>query len=502
MVISGVRRHVAAASIVELVAGHARSSPDAIAVESGGQRWTFTDLWRRSGTVAAVLQEAGVSAGDRVVVWAHRSADTVAAALGTMMLGAAYVPVDPSHPAERTAMVVRSAAPAAILGGDGIQVPALPERVPRVRTSPSAEDIAYVVFTSGSTGVPKGVQVSHGSLVNYVSWCGSLVGSAGSGSALFGSLGYDLALTSLWVPLAHGRKVLAVKGIWDRQALFAPRPDPYTFLKLTPSHARFFELLEEPPDYRRLTGLLMFGGERLDTSLLAELGDRLAGVRLVNHYGPTETTIGCCAYRFDSARLPASSSVPIGYPAWNTDAHVLDSSTRPVAEGELVITGRAVAAGYLGDDPSGGGKFFDAAEIGGTGLAYRTGDLVRILPDGALLYLGRRDDQLKVSGHRVELGELRYQALRVPGVRDVAFEVVRAEIDTVEAFVVPEVPGDIAVADRLQSALAAVLPEGVVPSEVHVVAALSLNGNGKTDLVATRRQLSELSSIGQPDRSG
>ncbi len=130
------------------------------------------------------------------------------------------------------------------------------------------------------------------------------------------------------------------------------------------------------------------------------------------------------------------------------------------------------------------------------------GDLVRILPDGALLYLGRRDDQLKVSGHRVELGELRVRGVAGALAVHVAFEVVRAEIDTVEAFVVPEVPGDIAVADRLQSALAAVLPEGVVPSEVHVVAALSLNGNGKTDLVATRMQLSELSSIGQPDRSG
>jgi len=381
-------------------------------------------------------------------------------------------------------------------------VSAVPDVVWPRRVLPQTEDIAYVVFTSGSTGVPKGVQVPHGSLVNYVSWCGSLVGQAGSGSALFGSLGYDLALTSLWVPLAQGKKVRAVKGIWDQEALFAARPDPYTFLKLTPSHARFFELLDDPPDYRELTGLLMFGGERLDTALLAELGDRLAGVRLVNHYGPTETTIGCCAYEFDPARLPESSSVPIGFPAWNTDAHVLDSSLAPAAEGELVITGRAVAAGYLGDDPSGGGKFFDAADIGGAGRAYRTGDLVRVLPGGALLYLGRRDDQVKVSGHRVELGELRHQALRVPGVRDAAFEVVRGDIDTMEAFVVPDVPGDTGVAARLAAALAAVLPEGVAPNEVHVVPALSLNANGKIDLVATRGRLSDLSSIGQPGRSG
>ncbi|MFJ4775284.1 amino acid adenylation domain-containing protein [Streptomyces sp. NPDC088762] len=504
--IAGEVRPVAAGSFVHLVRAHARTRPEAVAVRSGRERVTYRQLWQRALAVAAALAEAGTGPGDRVAVWADRTAGTVAGALGVMALGAAYVPIDPTHPGERTAAVLAGAAPSALLhdGAAGGTLPALTVPVIDVRELPApaglpepalprSEDIAYVVFTSGSTGTPKGVMVPHGSLTNYVAWCADLVGGAGGGSPLFGSLGFDLAMTSLWVPLAQGRTVTTVAGIWDQETLFGEREEPHTFVKMTPSHARFFEVLAEPPRYDRVTGLLMFGGEGLDPALIASLGSRLDGVRLVNHYGPTETTIGCCAYRFDRHSVPSTPTVPIGRPAWNTRAYVVDEQLRPVAPGtpgELVIAGRAVAAGYLGG--AGGGKFLDEAALGGPagGRAYRTGDTVELLPEGALLYLGRGDDQLKVNGYRVELGELRHHVLSVPGVADAAFDIVRGPVDTLELFVRLGGRGPRPDAEEfsalVRKTLAAALPSALVPGAVHLVDEIVVNANGKTDLAATR----------------
>ncbi|WP_329391665.1 amino acid adenylation domain-containing protein (plasmid) [Streptomyces sp. NBC_01351] len=506
--IAGEVRPVAAESVVHLVRGHARTRPDAVAVRSGPEQVTYRQLWQRALAVAAALAEAGAGPGDRVALWADRTAGAVAGALGVMALGAAYVPIDPSHPGERTASVLAGAAPVALLhdgAAGGGTLPSLTVPVIDVRELPAppglpepalpgADDIAYVVFTSGSTGTPKGVMVEHGSLVNYVSWCGDLVGGAGDGSPLFGSLGFDLAMTTLWVPLAQGRTVTTVAGIWDQETLFGERGEaPYSFVKMTPSHARFFEVLAQPPRYDRVTKLLMFGGEGLDPALISSLGSRLDGVRLVNHYGPTETTIGCCAYRFDRDSVPSTPTVPIGRPAWNTRAYVVDEQLRPVAPGapgELVIAGRAVAAGYLGG--AGAGKFLDEGELGGPagGRAYRTGDTVELLAEGALLYLGRGDDQLKVNGYRVELGELRHHVLSVPGVADAAFDIVRGPVDALELFVRlggqgPR-PDAQEFAALVRKTLAAALPSALVPNAVHLVDEIVVNANGKTDIGATR----------------
>jgi amino acid adenylation domain-containing protein len=504
--VSGEVRPLAEASVVHMILRHARTRPDAVAVRSSRGALTYAQLWRRARVVAAALGEAGVEAGDRVALMAVRTPETVVSALAVMSLGAAYVPIDPEHPAERTAAVLAGASPAALVhqGPDHVaglpatavpllDVTALPDGAPgRPAALPGPEDIAYVVFTSGSTGTPKGVRVPHASLVNYVSWCADLVGAEGTGSPLFGSLGFDLAMTSLWVPLSQGRTVVTVAGLWDQQTLFGERPDRYTFVKMTPSHARFFDVLARPPRYDRVTRLLMFGGEGLDPALIASLGDRLEGVRLVNHYGPTETTIGCCAYRFDRSTVPATPTVPIGRPAWNTRAYVVDDQLRPVPQGspgELVVAGRAVAAGYL-DPGASAGRFVDESDLGGpAGRAYRTGDVVELRPDGALLYLGRGDDQLKVNGHRVELGELRHHVLSVPGVADVAFDIVRGPVDTLELFVRPDEAGGRAdgLTTAVRSTLAGVLPSALVPETVHTVAEIVVNANGKCDVAATRR---------------
>ncbi|MFB6887864.1 amino acid adenylation domain-containing protein [Kitasatospora sp. NPDC056327] len=511
--LAGPVRPVAADSVVGLVHRHARERPDAPALIHGPETWSFGRLWRRTLELAAGLAEAGVTEGGRVVLWADRSPSVVAAALAVMALRAAYVPVDPAFPAQRVEAVVAGSDPVLLLhdgAADTIQPPPLPvarldvAELPAPRAVPLPEppragDIAYVIFTSGSTGVPKGVLVEHGSLVNYALWCAAMTGLADGaagpgegGSPLFGSLGFDHAVTSLWPALAVGRPVTLLAGVWDQRTLFAARPRPYTLLKVTPSHLRFFERTARPA-YHGATRLLMFGGEALDPALIASAGERLAGVRLMNHYGPTEATVGCCFNEFDPEAVRGLPSVPIGRPIWNTRAYLVDEQLRPARPGrpaELVIAGAGVAAGYLGRPA--GDPFLDEAELGGpAGRAYRTGDRVELLPDGTLLYLGRADSQLKVSGYRVELGELRRHALAVPGVGDVAFDIVAGAVESLEAYLVLDgagavrTDGETAVRE-VRRALAAALPPALVPRRVLAVPELVLNVNGKCDIAATR----------------
>jgi len=480
-----------------MVAAWAHRTPNAPALCQGEVAVGFRDLYNRALCVADRLTKLGIAPGDRVALWGQRTPGVVCAALGTWFAGAAYVPIDPTYPRNRVRTILQLADPAVLAyDGEGDSPPPpdtgasldvahdLEPRASRPRLS-EASDTAYVIFTSGSTGVPRGVVVEHRSLANYVTWCGAIAAGSGSGAPLFGSMGFDHTVTSWWVPLAHGKPVEIIAGTWDQAALFAPRSRRWSFMKVTPSHARLFERLSQA-DYGAVTERLLCGGEMLRPELLEQLGDRLAGVRLVNHYGPTEATVGCCWKEFRLDDVRGRSSVPIGRPIWNTRAYVVDEDLRAVAagaSGQLVVAGAAVARGYLHGD---GGRFVDESEVEGGepgGRAYCTGDVVEQLPDGDLTFLGRIDDQLNVGGHRIEREELRRHALAVPGIAEAAFRVVEGAVDAVHATVVAEPgaePSDVARAVR--RALRATLPPAVVPKSVEVVDRLAVNSHGKLDL--------------------
>jgi D-alanine--poly(phosphoribitol) ligase subunit 1 len=505
--LAGPTRPLTAGSVAELIQRQALARPDHTAVRGPGRDLTFRQLWSGASAGAGTLAECGVRPGDLVALWADRTPEAIVAALAVMLAGAACVPLEPTHPPGRTRAVLAAARPALLLLDrrspvappadlgvteldlGSVSADSRPSERPSEgpRALPRGGDLAYVVFTSGSTGVPKGVLVEHRSLLNYATWCAATIGSAGTGSPLIGSLGFDLSLTSLWPSLIRGESVVVCGGAWDHEAIFG-QSAPFSYVKLTPSMVRFFERTKSP-DYGRLAALLIIGGEVLDTSLVRDISGRLGGTRLMNHYGPTETTIGCCAHEFGRGGIPALPSVPIGRPIWNTRLYVVDQELGRVADGqpgELIVAGLGVARGYLHGDPN--GAFLDEADVGGpTGRAYRTGDQVEVLPDGTLLCLGRKDDQVKVSGHRVELGELRRLALSMEAVADAAFHVVRGDNEMVEAFVVPR---DAVVPDGLaawvRKTLATMLPSAVVPARVHVVSEIAMNSNGKFDALATR----------------
>jgi amino acid adenylation domain-containing protein len=510
-------------TVVDAVARHAAERPDAPALYQGDQpAESYAELWDHAARLAVALAEAGVGPGDQVAIWATRSSPVVAAALAAMALGAAYLPIDPTYPAARVRRILEVGDPRAMVCADAAALAgSLPLGVPTVdihaggrSSAPSLvpvtrpDHVAYTVFTTGSTGLPKGVLVNHRSLWNYLGWAQELTSfEPDDATPCFASLGFDHAVTCLWLPLMAGGAVQLIPDSWDPRPWLAPRERPFAFIKITPSHVRLFERIARP-DFRAVTRTVMFGGEKLDAALVAGLGERLDGVRLLNHYGPTEATVGCTAYRFANGDVLGEGALPIGTPVWNSRAYVVDEDLRPLPlgeEGELVLGGACVADGYLGGGDDDRARFIDEVDVsgdesvGGAGSrAYRTGDRT-VVRDGVLRYLGRLDEQVKVRGYRIEIQEVHDLAVAVDGVHQAAVAVSQAGLGGLELFVVPddggEVGAGVAAQDGADNAklvsavlehLRAFLPAAAVPGKVWVVPQLVANAHGKWDAEATR----------------
>ncbi|HEX3946427.1 MAG TPA: amino acid adenylation domain-containing protein [Acidimicrobiales bacterium] len=518
-VLSGRTVQLDQGTLVDAVAEHARSRPDHPALHDGERpSQTYAELWDDATRLAGSFREAGVGPGDQVAVWATRSAPVVAAMLGSMILGAAYAPIDPTYPAARVRRILEVAQPRVIVCPDARALAgSLPRGVPTVDTHADARstpvatsvaqpgDVAYTVFTTGSTGLPKGVLVNHRSLLNYLGWAQELTGFEPEDSTpCFASLGFDHAVTCLWLPLWVGGSVQLIPDSWDPRPWLAGRDRPFAFIKITPSHVRLFERIARP-DYRSVTRTLMFGGERLDAGLVASLGERVEGVRLLNHYGPTEATVGCTAYRFDSGAVGGEGALPIGTPVWNSRAYVADPDLRPVPEGqegELVLAGDCVANGYLGGSGTDRARFVDESFLadGRSGPAYRTGDRA-VLRDGLVDCLGRLDEQVKVRGHRIEIQEVNDLAVAVDGVAQAAVAVRKVGLGGLELFVVVDQAGtgedgDGVLVSRVLEHLRAQLPAAAVPERVWIVPELVVNAHGKWDPEATRAQVERETGAG------
>nr|WP_168496387.1 non-ribosomal peptide synthetase [Streptomyces sp. RLB1-33]QIY73939.1 amino acid adenylation domain-containing protein [Streptomyces sp. RLB1-33] len=406
-----------AASLPELFAAQVLRTPDAPAVVADGRRLTYRQLDRRSNALARELIARGAGPGQLIAVALHRSVELPVALLGVLKAGAAYVPVDPAYPAERIATIIADSAPRlAIAHADG----PVPEGIPTLTVgdaeadaagrNPRPHDPAYVIFTSGSTGRPKGVVVEHRALGAYLRRARTAYPDAAGSALAHTSVSFDLTVTCLYAPLVAGGCV-HIAELPD--AVGGERP---TFLKGTPSH---LSLLDTLPHEVSPSGTLVLGGEALRGEMLRSWRAAHPDATVINAYGPTEATVNCLEFRVPPGAPLADGPVPIGRPFDYARAYVLDSGLRPVpagARGELYIAGEGLARGYLGL-PGLSAERFVADPFGAEGTRmYRTGDLVRQRADGALAYVGRVDDQVKVRGFRIELGEIESAAARLPGV--------------------------------------------------------------------------------------
>ncbi len=511
-------RAVPATTLPSLFAAQVERTPDGAAVEDAGSAMTYAQLDAASNRLARFLARRGIGPESLVAVCQERSVDFIVTLLAVLKAGGAYLPIDTEYPADRVAYMLRDAQPVLVLTslGTRTELRDLPGRVGLNRLMlddasvaqeldsldgsalADAERVghllpshpAYAIYTSGSTGRPKGVVVPHSALVNYVVRCWEAYPDLGGTTLLHASVAFDAGVTPLYGALTCGGRVLVGGLDGNLPALLAGRR--LTFLKATPSH---LALLSALPQECAPIGQMMVGGEAVGSEQLRQWAAQHPGVPLVNHYGPTEVTVGCTDYPLGIALgapgdaiavSGAGAAVPIGRPMWNTHAYVLDSALQPApvgSAGELYLSGAQLSRGYLGQ-PGLTAERFVACPFAGPGeRMYRTGDVVRWSPDGNLEYLGRADDQVKIRGFRVELGEVEAALLACPGVGQSAV-IVREDVpgdQRLAGYVVAARGAAGLDAAAVRAQVASALPGYLVPSAVVVLDELPLTANGKLD---------------------
>jgi amino acid adenylation domain-containing protein/non-ribosomal peptide synthase protein (TIGR01720 family) len=485
----------------ELVEAQADRTPGAVAVAFEGARLTYRELDERANRIANRLVHLGVGPDSLVGVCLDRCLDLPAALLGVLKAGGAYLPIDPSYPKDRVALMLEDAAAPVVLTVASI-APSLPatsavvveldtdaklaaETTARPASPARPEHLAYVIYTSGSTGKPKGAMIPHRAIVNHMRWMHARW-PLGEGDALLQKtpISFDASVWEIWAPLMGGaRLVMARPGGHREPAYLADTVIEHgiTDLQLVPS---MLELMVQEPALDRCESLrrVFAGGEALGRSLVDRLRAR-RDVEVVNLYGPTECTVQTVVW---PAGAPRGAMEPIGRPIDNVRLYVLDAAMQPVparVAGELWIGGVAVGRGYVGRPDLTAERFVpDPFSADPEARLYKTGDLVRYAADGVVEFLGRADDQVKLRGFRIELGEID-AALRLhPALRE-AVVVVREDGGPrrLVAYVVLADPGRPPTVADLRAFAAERLPEYMVPAAFVVLDALPLLPNGKID---------------------
>ncbi|WP_327072344.1 non-ribosomal peptide synthetase [Kitasatospora purpeofusca] len=462
-------------------------------LDGAGRPLSHRELAERSGRLARRLVDAGAGPGERVALFLERGADMAVAVLGVLRAGAAFVPLGLQEPAPRLARILADCAPVVVLVhdatsarfGDGGGVRTLGVDADDdgdgdgdgnddgVQKAGAPDDPAYVLYTSGSSGTPKGVVVEHRNLTPHLEWLAERL-PLGGGDRLLQVAPYtfDASLTDFFWPLGAGATVLSLaEGDHQDPLAIATALVEHgiTAVRLPPA---MLPLLLDEPEFRKATALryLISGGDRLPTSVARRIVELLPGVRLFNRYGPTEAAVAVSYHEFDT-ETDTGPDVPIGVGVTGAELHVSP-------HGELLIGGACVARGYLGDAALTEQRF---VRLPGLGRVFRSGDRVRTTAAGALEFLGRDDDQVQVNGHRVELGEV-MSALRAhPDVLDC---VVLPQDQALAGFVVAA--PDRRSTDGIHAHLRDRLPGHMVPNVIVFVDRLPVTERGKVDLAALR----------------
>ncbi|MUF07538.1 amino acid adenylation domain-containing protein [Pseudomonas sp. CCM 7893] len=464
------------------IENQAALTPDAVAALYQGRSLTYAELNRQANGLAHYLLTLGVQPDDRVAIVARRGLDTLVGLLAILKSGACYVPVDPSHPAERLNYLLSDSAPVAVLAQQDLlaRLPALDVPVINLdqpvwqqhstanpQTAVAPTNLAYLIYTSGSTGQPKGVMVEHHTVANLVDWhCQAFDLHQGGHTASVAGFGFDAMAWEVWPALCVGATLHlppSHDGAEDIDALldwWRAQPLDVCFLPTPVAEYAFSQHLEHPT-----LRTLLIGGDRLRQFAHAQRFE------VINNYGPTEATVVAT-----SGRVEVGQPLHIGKPIANATVYVLDEQQRlaPVGvAGELYLGGKGVARGYFNRPEMTAERFLDNPFH--PGRMYRTGDLVRWLEDGNLDYLGRNDDQVKIRGVRIELGEIEAALACHHGVAEAVAQVREGQLLAWFTALEP-----VAI-DELRAHVQSRVLDAMVPVAYMKLDALPLTANGKLD---------------------
>jgi amino acid adenylation domain-containing protein/non-ribosomal peptide synthase protein (TIGR01720 family) len=470
--------------IHQLFEEQAQRTPHHVSVVCGNESLTYETLNKRANQLAAILRERHISRDSIVGILVKPSLDMLAAVLGVLKAGAAYLPIDPAYPAERIEYMLNDSGAQLLLTQEGLGVPqgydgrVLLLNHPDIAKQPDANpelinessELAYVIYTSGSTGRPKGVMVEHRTLVNLSFWHNhAFEVTENDRSTKFAGFGFDASVWEIFPYLIKGASLYIIQEelrydvhllneYYEREGItisFLPTQFAEQFMETNNSSLR----------------MLLIGGER---------AQRIPKVKyqVVNNYGPTENTVCATSHLID----PEDTVIPIGRPVANNKVYILDKNLQlqPVGiVGELCVAGDSVARGYLNQPDLTAEVFVTSPYIAGERM-YRTGDLARWLPNGVLEYVGRADDQIKIRGYRIELGEIEGQLLKHAGVNEAVVIANTSAQGQVQlgAYVTLKQPVSMS---ELRQYLANVLPDYMIPGYMMELEQLPLTANGKVD---------------------
>lgn len=480
-------------TIHELFEEQVRLAPEGTAVTDEQRSCTYRELNEQANRIARALRADGVERGQVVGLMANRSTDMIAGIFGILKAGGVYLPLDSAHPAERIAYMLQDGKVGTVLASAGLE-PLVPEQTKvwvlnegllgcgEATDMPSVngpEHPAYVMYTSGSTGTPKGVAVGHRNVVRLVRNTNYVQVEAGDCMLQAGAIGFDALTFEVFGALLNGGSL----HIADKHTLLdSTRLDDFlrsrniSVALLTP--ALFNQLAQQRPQMFAGLRHLIVGGDVLSPKHIEAVRQACPGLTMWNAYGPTENTVISTCFRIDREY---AEHIPIGPPISNSTAYIVDrhDNLLPIGvPGELLVGGDGVALGYL-NQPELTSEKFVPDPYGSGGVMYRTGDMACWQEDGSLEYMGRIDQQVKIRGHRIEIGEIESMLLRHPAIQEAAVTALRRGGHTeLCAYVVAS--GQAPVSD-LRDYLAATLPDYMIPSHVVPLEHIPLTPNGKLD---------------------
>ncbi len=490
--------------IHELVEKIVAKKPDAIAMAYEGTQITYAELNREANQLAHHICNQH-DTQDPIIVFMDRTPDFLISILAILKSGTCFLPIDVEIPRDRLEFILTDSKSKMVITNskysdkfdhfEGLYVVNKDKirdnhnlnlnSLEKVKTG----DIAYVIYTSGTTGNPKGVVVGHKSLVNYSSWAANhYLNKEEASFPLFTSVAFDLSITSIFIPLITGNKIVIYEDIKNEVLIKKVVLDnKVDIIKLTPSHLKILKEIGSIFKKSRIKKIIV-GGEKFDVSLAHQIYDMKAGkIEIYNEYGPTEATVGCMIYDFNIKENLDCQSVPIGKPINNTSIYVLNTSLAPVplgAIGEIYISGDCLSMGYLFNEKLTNQTFIPSPFVQGH-FMYKTGDLAKYLSDGNIEYIGRRDSQIKINGYRVELSAIEECFRNCTIVEDViiCLTALGGE-DALTAYykLASDFKGNSV--KEIRAYLTLKLPRYMIPSHLIAIEYIPLTVNGKPDYKA------------------